>query len=118
MRMKNVEILEDDITIKKKKSEIQDFAESSTEMFGGKKEEIEAVCHIWLLDAVFDIFGKNITIEKIPDNKEYFKLKVDTNPVGFKMWAMRNIDLVEVKRPISLRKEMQDIIKEANERYN
>ena len=117
-RMKNVKILADDITINKKKSEIQEFAESSTEMFGGKKEEIEAVCHMWLLDAVFDVFGKNITIEKIPNNQDFFKLLVDTNPMGFKMWAMRNIDLVEVKRPLSLRKEMKEIIKEANERYN
>ena len=117
-RMKNLKMLEENITIQKKKSEIQDFAESSTEMFGGKKEEIEAVCHIWLLDAIFDIFGKNITIEKIPDSKEYFKLKVDTNPMGFKMWAMRNIDLVEVRRPLDLRNEMKKIIKEAEKKYN
>ena len=117
-RMKNLEILEKNITIKKKKSEIQDFAESSTEMFGGKKEEIEAICNIFLLDAVFDIFGKNITIEKIKDNEEYFKLKVDTNPVGFKMWAMRNIDAVEVKSPISLRNEVKSIVNKASKKYN
>ena len=34
-------------------------------MFGGKKEEIEAICHIWLLDTIFDTFGKNVTIKKI-----------------------------------------------------
>lgn len=116
-RMKNIKILDEKITIKKKKSEIQDFAESSTEMFGGKKEEIEAICHIWLLDAIFDIFGKNVTIEKIPKDEEHFKLVVDTNPIGFKMWAMRNIDLVEVKRPVSLRKELRKIVEEANKKY-
>lgn len=116
-RIKNIQILDEEITIKKKKSEIQDFAESSTEMFGGKKEEIEAICHIWLLDTIFDTFGRNVTIEKIPNDDEYFKLVVDTNPLGFKMWAMRNIDLVEVKRPNSLRSEMQYIIKNAEEKY-
>ena len=116
-RIKNIKILKDEITIKKKKYEIQDFAESSTEMFGGKKEEIEAICHIWLLDTIFDTFGRNVTIEKISNDDEHFKLEVDTNPLGFKMWAMRNIDLVEVKRPISLRKEMQDIIKNAAKKY-
>ena len=116
-RIKNIKILKDEITIKKKKYEIQDFAESSTEMFGGKKEEIEAICHIWLLDTIFDTFGRNVTIEKIANDDEHFKLEVDTNPLGFKMWAMRNIDLVEVKRPISLRKEMQDIIKNAAQKY-
>ena len=105
------------IDYKKSKSEIQDFAESSTEMFGGKKEEIEAICHIWLLDTIFETFGRNVTIEKIQNDEEHFKLKVDTNPLGFKMWAMRNIDLVEVKKPLTLRNELKDVIKKAMMKY-
>ena len=116
-RMKNIKILKENISIKKKKSEIQDFAESSTEMFGGKKEEIESICHIWLLDTIFETFGKNVTIEKIANDEEHFKLLVDTNTLGFKMWAMRNIDLVEVKRPLALRNEMQEVIKSAMKKY-
>lgn len=116
-RIKNIEILDKEITIKKKKSEIKEFAESSVEMFGGKKEEIEAICHIWLLDTIFDVFGRNVTIEKIQNDDTYFKLVVDTNPMGFRMWAMRNIDLIEVKRPLSLREEMKKIIKNAGKRY-
>ena len=117
-RIKNIQILDNKITIKKKKSEIQDFAESSIEMFGGKKEEIEAICHIWLLDTIFDTFGRNVTIEKIPNDDKSFKLIVDANPLGFRMWAMRNIDLVEVKKPNSLRNEMKEIIKNAEQKYN
>ncbi len=117
-RIKNIKILDEEIKIKKSKSEIQDFAESSTEMFGGKKEEIEAICHIWLLDTIFDTFGRNVTIEKLNKDEEHFKLLVDTNPLGFKMWAMRNIDLVEVIRPLSLREAMQDVIKNAAKKYN
>lgn len=117
-RIKNIQNLDEEITIKKKKSEIQDFAESSIEMFGGKKEEVEAICHIWLLDTIFETFGRNVTIEKISEDEEHFKLLVDTNPLGFRMWAMRNIDLVEVKKPVSLRKEMQNIIKNAAKKYN
>ena len=67
--MRNVQILNENIMIKKKKSEIQEFAESSTEMFGGKKEEIEAICHFWLLDTIFETFGRNVTIEKIPNDE-------------------------------------------------
>ena len=117
-RIKNIQILDNKITIKKKKSEIQDFAESSIEMFGGKKEEIEAICHIWLLDTIFDTFGRNVTIEKIPNDDKSFKLIVDANPLGFRMWDMRNIDLVEVKKPKSLRNEMKEIIKNAEQKYN
>ena len=34
------------------------------------------------------------------------------------MWAMRNIDCVEVIRPESLRNEMKEIIKIANRKYD
>ena len=116
-RIKNIKKLEDKITIKRTKNQIKDFAESTVEMFGGKKDEVEAICHIWLLDTIFDTFGKNVTIEKKSGDDEHFKLVVDTNILGFKMWAMRNIDLVEVKRPVSLREEMKNIILDAKERY-
>lgn len=117
-RMKNVKKLDEKITIKRTKAQIKDFAESTVEMFGGEKEEIEAICDIKLLNAVLDIFGKNITIEKIPKDDEHFKLIVDANALGFKMWAMRNIDLVEVKKPITLREEMKKILEEASKKYS
>lgn len=116
-RMKNVKELDEKITIKKTKSQIKDFAESTVEMFGGKKEEIKAICNRCLLNAIFDIFGKNITIEKIPDDNEKIKLIVDTSPRGFKMWAMRNIDMVEVVRPVFLREEMIEVVQKAMETY-
>ena len=34
------------------------------------------------------------------------------------MWAMRNIDLVEVKKPSSLREEMKKVILDAAKRYD
>ena len=116
-RMKNVKELDEKITIKKTKSQIKDFAESTVEMFGGKILVIVSFCNKCLLNAIFDIFGKNVTIEKIPGNDEIFKLIVDSNPIGFRMWAMRNIDMVEVKKPLTLRKEMQDILRNAIDKY-
>lgn len=117
-RIKNLKKLDEKRTIKKTNTQIKEFAESTVEMFGGKKEEVEAICNIILLDTVLDQFGKNITIEKINGDEENFKLILDTNTLGFKMWAMRNIDLVEVKRPISLREEMKKLVKEASRKYN
>ena len=116
-RMKNVKELDEKITIKKTKAQVKEFAESTVEMFGGKKEEIEAICNKKLLNAIFDIFGKNVTIEKIPGDEENFKLLVDSNPIGFRMWAMRNIDLLEIKRPLTLRNEMKKIIEVAGKKY-
>ncbi len=114
-RIKNLKQLQEKRTTTKTSAEIKEYAESLVEMFGGKKHEIEAICPNFLLDTIFDKFGKNITIIKNDDKT--FKLIVDANPMGFKMWAMRNIDCVEVIRPESLRNEMKEIIKEAKKRY-
>lgn len=114
-RMKNMEILEIPIDIKKSKREIQEFAESTVEMFGGKKEEIEVDVNILLLNTVLSQFGRNITI--IKKNEDEFKMLIDTNTLGFKMWAMRHIDLVEVIKPESLRNEMREIVQKAMEKY-
>ena len=113
--MKNIEQLNEKRTIKKTSREIQEFAESTVEMFGGDKEEVEADCKMFLLDTIFDQFGRNITI--IKNDNETFRLIVDTSTRGFKMWAMRNIECVEVLRPESLRNEMKEIIKNALKRY-
>lgn len=114
-RIKNLKQLQEKRTTTKTSSEIKEYAESLVEMFGGKKQEIEADVDIMLLDAVLDLFGKNITIMK--KNEKEFKMILDTNPMGFKMWAMRYIDCVEVIKPESLRNEMREIIKIAQRRY-
>jgi len=117
-RIKNLKQLEEKRTVKKTESQIKEFAESTVEMFGGEKEEIEAICSRELINAVFDHFGKNITIEKINNDDQNFRLILDVNTLGFKMWAMRNIDLVEVIRPLSLRVEMKEIVEKAYKKYN
>ena len=116
-RMKNVKELNEKITIKKTKTQIKEFAESTVEMFGGPKEEIEAICNRLLLNSIFDVFGKNVTIEKISGDEDSFKLIVDSNPMGFRMWAMRNIDMVEVIKPEKLRNEMKEIVQKAMKKY-
>ena len=115
-RMKNIEQLNEKRTIKKTSSEIQEFAESTVEMFGGDKEEAEVDCKMFLLDTIFDQFGKNITIKK--KNDDEFTLILDINLKGFKFWVLRNIDAVEVIRPLKLRNEIKKIVEEANNKYN
>ena len=85
-------------------------------MFGGEKKEIEFICPVFLLDTVIELFGKEVFIGKI--NEDTIKVKLSVNPMGFRMWAMRNIDCVDVIKPIELRNEIKEIIEEASKRYN
>lgn len=114
-RIKNIKQLKEKRSIEKTSSDIQDFVESTVEMFGGKKELIEAKCKMFLLDTVIEEFGKETSITKLDD--DHFKFVTETNTMGFKMWAMRNIDVVEVIKPLSLRNEIKEIIENANNKY-
>ena len=114
-RIKNLKQLEEKRTISKTSKEIKEYAESLVEMFGGEKEEIEVICKDVLLDTVFEDFGKEIDVKKI--NEKTFKVKIQANIRGFKFWAMRNMDAVEILKPLSLRNEIKEIIEAAEKRY-
>lgn len=114
-RIKNLVELKNKITIKKTEKDIEKYAQTSAEVFSGKEEEIEVECDECLLEEVIESFGKTAKIE--PINKEKFKVTLKANPLGFKIWSLRNLDLVTVTSPKSLVEEIKEIIKEANKRY-
>lgn len=114
-RIKNINILKEKRILEKNEKQIEDYAKSTVEAIAGKSEEIEAICQNTLLNPVIDKFGKNITI--IKKDSESFRLILDTNKDGFIYWALKNIRDVEVIRPVSLRNEIKEIIKEAEKKY-
>lgn len=114
-RIKNLKQLDEKRTTSKTSREIKEYAESLVEMFGGEKEEIEVICKGVLLDTVFEDFGKEIDVKKI--DEKFFKVKIQANVRGFKFWAMRNMDAVEILKPITLRNEIKQIIQDAENRY-
>ena len=115
-RIKNIKQLKEKRELVRTSEQIQEFVESTVEMFGGEKTEIEAECNMFLLDTVIEEFGNDIRITKIDDKK--FKINVRTSLMGFKMWAMRNVDMTRVIKPLNLRDEIKEIIEKANEEYN
>ncbi|MBP5731214.1 MAG: WYL domain-containing protein, partial [Bacteroidaceae bacterium] len=81
-RMKNIKQLKDSKVPHKKKKEIQEFALSAVEMFGGDTKRVVAICDNILLDEVVERFGKDISISKVSDSK--LKITLDVNILGFK----------------------------------
>lgn len=114
-RIKNLKELQEKIKIKKSEKDIEQYANTSVEVFSGNEIEIEAECDEYLLGEVIEKFGKNVQIR--PINKDTFNIKLKVNPLGFKLWAMRNLDLVTVKKPKKLVKEIKDILEDAEKRY-
>ena len=114
-RIKNLYELEEKIKVKKTDKEIENYVNTSVEVFSGKEIEIEAECERTILEEVIEKFGRKVEIRPIDDN--HFIMKLCANPLGFKLWTMRNLDLVTVTKPESLVKEIKEVIKDANKRY-
>lgn len=114
-RIKNLIELHEKIKINRTEKEIEKYTDSSVEVFSGNEVEIEAECDELLLEEVIEKFGKKIEIR--PISKDKFKMKISANPLGFKMWAMRNMDIVTVTKPAKLVKELREIIQDAGRRY-
>lgn len=115
-RIKNLEELKEKIEIQKTDKEIEQYVDTSVEVFSGDEVEIEAECDGYLLGEVFEKFGKKVEVR--PINKNAFSMKIKANPLGFKLWTMRNLDLVTIKKPESLVKEIKQVMSEAQKRYN
>lgn len=114
-RIKSLKELSEKIKIKKTEKQIEDYVDTSAEVFSGDEAEIEAECDQYLLGEVIEKYGKMVKIT--PINKDCFNMKLKVNPLGFKLWAMRNLDLVTIHKPASLVEEMRKVIDEAMKRY-
>ncbi len=109
-RMKNIKILDDEISKSIKKDDIKKIIDASISLYGGVGEDIEVLCDNSLLDNVIEVFGKNIKIAKY-DNK-YFKLWMNKDLTGFKYYVLRNIEYIKIIKPQKLKEEIKRILKD------
>ena len=83
-------------------------------MYGGKGTDIEVICDNELLNNVIEVFGKNIKITKY-DN-DHFKLVMNKDIDAFKYYVLKNIEYINIIKPIELKKKIETILKEYLER--
>lgn len=107
-KIKDIEILNEE-AVKVKEEKIENYIKSNVSMFSGDDIDIEFSCSIDLLNMIIDQFGVNTTLNIIDENT--FKAKVNASRKGFKYFALRNIESVNVISPLSLKEEIKDIIK-------
>ncbi len=114
-RIKNITETNEKVTIKKTEKSIEEYTDTAVEIFSGNEIEIEARCNEILLGEVIEKFGKNVKIS--PINQKEFKINLYANPQGFKLWAMRNLDIVTVIKPKEVIDEIQALLNDAIKRY-
>ena len=108
-RMKNVQLLAEDVSKNVKKEDIKKVIDASISMYGGVGEDIEVLCDNVLLDNVIEVFGKNIKISKYDNN--HFKLVMNKDIEGFKYYVLRNIEFIKILKPKKLKEQIQRILK-------
>lgn len=107
-RMRNIRIKDESVDKSITNEMIEEFVNSTVSMFGKTSEEIEVICDNTLLDNVVDLFGENSTIKKYDNN--HFKLTVNKDIEGFKRYVLTNLDMIEVIKPLKLKREIEEII--------
>lgn len=113
-RMKNIEICKEKISKKFDENEIDFFIKSNVNMLSDNTERVEIECDMSMLDNVVELFGKDIKLKKI--NEDKFSASFYTTIKGFRYWCLRNIESVKVLYPESLIKDIKKVLK--NNSYN
>lgn len=108
-RMKNICELKDKVTSKVSNEDIDIFVKSTVSMFGSHGEDIEIICDNTLLDNVVDLFGDSSVIKKYDDNN--FLLITNKDLEGFKRYILRNLDMIKIVKPVKLKNEIDEIVK-------
>ena len=109
-RMKNINILDENVSKKIKEEDIKEIVDASIFMYGGLGEDIEVLCDNSLLDNVIEVFGKDSKISKYDDN--HFRLIMNKDIEGFKYYVLKNIEFIKIIKPQKLKDEIQRILKD------
>jgi hypothetical protein len=69
-----------------------------------EKEKIEFACDIKLIKELLNTFGEEVSVTKL--NAYTILVKMDVEETKFIKWAEKNIDLVTIVEPLSLRDKL------------
>ena len=109
-RMKNVRITKEKVNSNITPTDVDNFVKSTVSMFGSTKTPIEVICDMKLLDNVIDLFGEKSLIKYVDEN--HFSLKINKDTEGFKRYILRNLDMIRVISPVTLKREIEKIVKD------
>ncbi len=72
--MKNIEISKEKISNKFDDNEIDFFIKSNVSMLSGITQKVEIECDMSILDNVVELYGKDIKLRKLDNNRFFIQL--------------------------------------------
>lgn len=93
------------------------YRDRSPVMYPGQPTRIRLRCHTSLLSTLMDFFGTTITEYSKQDTEGYTVVTLMASTIGTRLFALQYADRVEVLTPESLRKDVEDTLRSAADRY-
>ena len=97
--------------------DFKQIASTMPYMYTDTPERIEFIADEFIVDQIFDWFGKDIRMSVLPDNDKKVKVELVASPNAMEHWALQYLNYVEVTKPESLRGRIKESLKKATEIY-
>lgn len=87
-------------------------------MYTDKPERIEFIADEYVIDQLYDWFGKDIRLSKVADTDGKVKVSLFASPNAMEHWATQYLNYVEITTPQHLRERIRESLKNGIEKYN
>jgi len=87
-------------------------------MYTDKPERIEFIADEYVIDQLYDWFGKDIRLAKVADTDGKVKVSLFASPNAMEHWATQYLNYVEITTPQHLRERIRESLKNGIEKYN
>ena len=97
--------------------DFKQIASTMPYMYTDTPERIEFIADAYVVDQIFDWFGKDIRMSKLPDDDKKVKVELFASPNAMEHWALQYLNYVEVIKPESLRERIKNSLINGIEKY-
>jgi predicted DNA-binding transcriptional regulator YafY len=97
--------------------DFKQIASTMPYMYTDTPERIEFIADEYIVDQIFDWFGTDIRMSKLPDDDKKVKVELVASPNAMEHWAMQYLNYVEVTKPEGLRAKIRESLDNGAKKY-
>ena len=97
--------------------DFKQIASTMPYMYTDTPERIEFIADEYIVDQIFDWFGIDVKMSKMPDDEKKVKVELVASPNAMEHWALQYLNHVEVTKPEGLRNKIKEALNNAIIKY-
>lgn len=97
--------------------DFKQIASTMPYMYTDTPERIEFIADEYIVDQIFDWFGMDVKMSKMPDDEKKVKVELVASPNAMEHWALQYLNHVEVTKPEGLRNKIKEALNNAIIKY-